>query len=51
VVEVDRPNRQTRHRKGKSDPVDALLQPGLRSPDQRPGRRSRGTGTWRRSGC
>jgi len=24
VVEVDRPNRQTRHRKGKSDPVDAL---------------------------
>ncbi len=24
VVEVDRPNRQTRHRKGKSDPVDAV---------------------------
>jgi transposase len=24
VVEVDRPNRQTRHRQGKSDPVDAL---------------------------
>jgi transposase len=24
VVEVDGPNRQTRHRKGKSDPVDAL---------------------------
>jgi len=24
VVEVDRPNRQTRHRKGKSDPVDAI---------------------------
>jgi transposase len=24
VVEVDRPNRQTRHRHGKSDPVDAL---------------------------
>jgi len=24
VVEVDRPNRQTRHRKGKSDTVDAL---------------------------
>lgn len=24
VVEVDRPNRQTRHRQGKSDPVDAV---------------------------
>lgn len=24
VVEVDRPNRQTRHRQGKSDPVDAI---------------------------
>ncbi|HUP16829.1 MAG TPA: transposase [Acidimicrobiia bacterium] len=24
VVEVDRPNRQTRHRKGKSDPADAV---------------------------
>ena len=24
VVEVDRPNRQARHRKGKSDPVDAV---------------------------
>lgn len=24
VVEVDRPNRQVRHRKGKSDPVDAI---------------------------
>lgn len=24
VVEVDRPNRQTRHRHGKSDPVDAI---------------------------
>src|SRR3990170_5122048 len=24
VVEVDRPNRQTRHRHGKSDPVDAV---------------------------
>ena len=24
VMEVDRPNRQTRHRQGKSDPVDAL---------------------------
>ena len=24
VVEVDRPNRQTRHSKGKSDPVDAV---------------------------
>jgi len=24
VVEVNRPNRQTRHRKGKSDPVDAV---------------------------
>jgi transposase len=24
IVEVDRPNRQTRHRKGKSDPVDAV---------------------------
>ncbi len=24
VVEVDRPNRQVRHRKGKSDPVDAV---------------------------
>ncbi|MGH9169140.1 MAG: IS110 family transposase [Acidimicrobiia bacterium] len=24
VVEVDRPNRQTRHRRGKSDPVDAV---------------------------
>lgn len=24
MVEVDRPNRQTCHRKGKSDPVDAL---------------------------
>ena len=24
VVEVDRPNRQTRHRQGRSDPVDAL---------------------------
>jgi transposase len=24
VVDVDRPNRQTRHRKGKSDPVDAV---------------------------
>ena len=24
VVEVDRPNRQVRHREGKSDPVDAV---------------------------
>ena len=24
MVEVDRPNRQTRHPKGKSDPVDAV---------------------------
>jgi transposase len=24
VVEVDRPNRQTRHRQGKSDPIDAV---------------------------
>ena len=24
VVEVDRPNRQARHREGKSDPVDAV---------------------------
>jgi transposase len=24
VVEVDRPNRQARHRAGKSDPVDAV---------------------------
>lgn len=24
VVEVDRPNRQLRHRRGKSDPVDAI---------------------------
>ena len=50
VVEADCPSRQARRRSGKSDPLDAIGAAGRRCPAGRAGRRSRGTGTWRRSG-
>ena len=52
VVEVDRPNRQVRHREGKSDPVDAVTRGtcGVVGPGAGSCRRA-GAVTSRRSGC
>ncbi len=51
VVEVDRPNRQMRHRKGKSDQVDAVPQLGRHCRGRLPACRRPETATWKRSGC
>ncbi len=50
VVEVDRADRQDRRRRGKSDPLDAVSAPGLRSPAGRSARPRAAMGRWRRSG-
>ena len=50
VVEVDRPDRQDRHRQGKSDPAMRSARRGRRCPGGRRGRRRAATGRWRRSG-
>ena len=50
VVEVDRADRQDRHRAGKSDPLDAVSAAGPPSLAGQPGHRRAGTARWRRSG-
>ena len=45
VVEVDRPNRQRRRRKGKSDPQDAITAARARCPVMRPVRPRQGSET------
>ena len=50
VVEVDRPDRQDRHRQGKSDPAMRSARRGPPSPAGHRGRRRAATGRWRRSG-
>src|SRR5215207_7297353 len=49
VVEVDRPNRQARHRAGKSDPLDAIAAARAALSAARTGRRSRAPATSKRS--
>ena len=51
VVEVDRADRQDRHRQGKSDPAMRSARRGRRCPGRRRGRRGAVTARWRRSGC
>ena len=48
VIEIDRPNRQARHRNGKSDPVDALAAAGRSPPATRPATPRPATGPSRR---
>ena len=50
VVEVDRPNRRVRRRRGKSDPLDAVeaARPALSG--RACGQARTGTATWRRAG-
>src|SRR6516225_7647036 len=50
VVEVDRADRQDRHRAGKSDPAMRSARRGPRCPAGRPARPRAGTARWRRSG-
>jgi transposase len=50
VVEVDRPNRQLRHRRGKSDPTH-WRRLERRSLVKRPGNRSYGTDRQSKCGC
>jgi len=50
VVEVDRPDRQDRRRKGKSDPSMRSALPAQPSPGGRRVRPGAGMGRWRRSG-
>jgi transposase len=50
VVEVDRADRQDRHRQGKSDPAMRSARRGPTSPGGHRGRRRAATGRWRRSG-
>jgi transposase len=50
VVEVDRPDRQDRHRQGKSDPAMRSARRGRCRPGGRRGRRGAVTARWRRSG-
>ncbi len=51
VIEVDRPNRQNRRRRGKSDPVDALSAAGPRCRAKPPAWPSPETVRWKRSEC
>jgi transposase len=51
VLEADRPDRSTRRRRGKSDPVDAGAAARGGWPAPRPRCPSGATGWWRRSGC
>jgi len=50
VVEVDRADRQDRHRNGKSDPLDAVSAARAVLSGRQPGCRKAVTGRWRRSG-
>jgi len=50
VVEVDRADRQDRHRAGKSDPAMRSARRGPRSPAGHRGRRRAAMARWRRSG-
>jgi transposase len=50
VVEVDRADRQDRHRQGKSDPAMRSARRGPRSPAGRAVRPGAATARWRRSG-
>ena len=51
VVEVDRPNRQARHRAGKTDAATRSQQPEPHCPAQRPVFPRRGPGRSKQSGC
>jgi hypothetical protein len=51
VVEVDRPNRQTRRKVGKSDPADAVAAATAALSGAASVIRKRATGRWNRCGC
>ena len=51
VVEVQRPNRQFRRRRGKSDTADAIAQPAQCSPAKPPANPRPRMAAWKQSDC